>query len=98
VLTFYVLAEVAATSPSASAGVVATFLQFGVLGGFALVALWFFMRVYKRESDRADREATARYELEREIRDKVIPVLTEFTRAGTELVGLVATLRDRERR
>lgn len=87
------------TSGATASDVAGIFLQFGVLGAFALVALWFFLRVYKRESERADKEATARYELEREIRDKVIPLLAEFSRAGTELVGLVTDLqRDRERR
>lgn len=83
---------------STTGDVAAIFLQFGVLGAFALVSLWFFLRVYKREGERADREAMARYELEREVRDKVIPVLTEFTRAAAELVALVARLRDGERR
>ncbi len=87
------------TSNSNASGIAAVFLQFGVLGAFALVSLWFFLRVYKRESERADKEAAARYELEREIRDKVIPLLAEFSRAGNEVVGLVSDLqRDRERR
>lgn len=89
----------------ASSSVVAVFLQFGVLGAFALVALWFFLRVYKRESDRADRAEAGKSDLEREVRDKVIPALTDATRAATEatraaaeVVALNAALRDRERR
>lgn len=96
---------VTAPSGANTSSVVAVFLQFGVLGAFALVSLWFFLRVYKRESDRADRAEAAKSELEREVRGLVIPALTEANRASTEairaaaeVVALATAQRDRERR
>lgn len=72
--------------------VTATFLQFGVLGAFALVSLGFYLSVYKRETARADRAEQRLEELHRDMRDKVIPVLTDATRT---LADVTSTLRDR---
>lgn len=60
------------------------FLQYGVLGAFALFGLWFFRTVYKRETERADRAEAALAELNRDVREKVIPVLTEAARAAAD--------------
>jgi hypothetical protein len=61
--------------------ITAVFLQYGVLGAFALFGLWFFRTVYKRETERADRAEAALADLNRDVREKVIPVLTEAARA-----------------
>lgn len=64
--------------------ITAVFLQYGVLGAFALFGLYFFRTVYKRETERADRAEVALAELNREVRSQVIPVLTEAARAAAD--------------
>lgn len=73
-----------AAATSAPGEVTAVFLQYGVLGVFALFGLWFFRTVYKRESERADRAEAALADLNRDVREKVIPVLTEAARATAD--------------
>jgi hypothetical protein len=82
----------ASDSTDATASVTGVFLQFGVLGAFALLALWFFLNVYKREVARADRAEAALAVLNSDVRDKVIPALTDTIRVNAELQQL---LRDR---
>jgi hypothetical protein len=60
------------------------FLQYGVLGIFALFGLWFFKTVYKRETERADRAEAALAELNRELRTEIVPVLKEAARAAAD--------------
>jgi hypothetical protein len=74
-------------------GFLQVFLQYGALGAFAVVAVIFFNRAYKRESERADKAETALAELNRDLRDKVLPVLIAATQAVAE-----ATANVRERR
>lgn len=84
----------AASDPNDVAGsVTGVFIQFGVLGAFALLALWFFMTVYKREVDRADRAEEALAQLNAQVRDKVIPALTDTVRVNAELQELLRDLR-----
>lgn len=67
-----------------SGEIISVFLQYGVLGAFALFGLWFFRMVYKRETERADRAEAALSDLNRDVREKVIPVLTEAARAAAD--------------
>lgn len=76
--------EWAASQVAPASEIVPVFLQYGVLGVFALCGLWFFRTVYKRETERADRAEAALAELNRDLREKVIPVLTEATRATAD--------------
>lgn len=80
----------AASDPST--GITQTFLQFGVLGAVALLGLWFVLTAYRREVARGDTAEKALAELNREMRDKVIPALTEATGA---LVECARIMRDR---
>lgn len=82
----------AANAADPTAGITSTFLQFGVLGAVALLGLWFVLTTYRREVNRADAADKALAELNREMRDKVIPALTEATGA---LVECARILRDR---
>lgn len=84
----------AADPTDLTASVTGVFLQFGILGAFALLALWFFLSVYKREVERADRAEEALAELNSDVRDKVIPALTDTIRVNAELQELLR----RERR
>lgn len=79
----------ASVAADATNSVAAIFLQFGVLGAFALLALWFFLTVYKREVARADRAEAALAVLNTDVRDKVIPALTDTIRMNTELKELL---------
>lgn len=79
---------------TAADSVTGVLLQYGVLGVFALLALWFFLTVYKREVARADRAEEALSELNLQVRDKVIPALTDTVRVNAELQEL---LRERRR-
>jgi hypothetical protein len=63
---------------------IAVFAQYGVLGVFSLVALAFYRTAYRRETERADRAEVALADLNRDVREKVIPVLTEATRATAD--------------
>jgi len=74
-----------AASIAADTGITGVFLQFGVLGAFALLALWFFLTVYKREVSRADAAEAALAVLNADLRDKVIPALHDTIRVNQEL-------------
>ncbi len=87
------LATLAAAADGVSGGFAQVFLQYGALGAFAVVAIIFFNRAYKRESERADKAEQALAELNRDMRDKVLPVLIAATQAVAE-----ATQSVRERR
>ena len=73
--------------------VTGTFIQFGVLGAFALVALWFFYRVYTREVDRADKAEQALAELNHDVRAMVIPALTDTIRVNEEMKDILREIR-----
>lgn len=75
------LISLMSSQPDPAGDVTAVFLQYGVLGAFALFGLWFFRTVYKRETERADRAEAALAVLNQDVREKVIPVLTEAARA-----------------
>lgn len=79
----------ASDATDVGSSITGVFLQFGVLGAFALLALWFFLTVYKREVARADRAEAALAVLNSDVRDKVIPALTDTIRMNTELKELL---------
>lgn len=81
-----------ATAVNPPSGLSESFLQYGVLGAVALLGLWFVLTAYRREVNRADSAEKGLAELNREVREKVIPALTEAT---TALVECARTLRDR---
>ena len=81
-----------AVAQGAAGSITATFLQFGVLGAVALLGLWFVLTAYRREVARGDAAEKSLAELNREMRDKIIPALTEATGA---LVECAHILRDR---
>jgi hypothetical protein len=76
-------------STDVTASVTGIFLQFGVLGAFALLALWFFFTVYRREVERADRAEAALAALNSDLREKVMPALLDSVRVNTELQQLL---------
>jgi hypothetical protein len=80
---------VLASAVTMGTDVTAVFLQYGVLGAFAIIALAFFRTVYRRETQRADRAEAALSELNRDIREKVIPVLTEANRTVADAAILL---------
>jgi hypothetical protein len=69
------------SAPGVTGGVVDVFLQFGVLGAFALLSIAFYHRVWREQVQRAERAEAALSELNREVRDKVVPALVEANRA-----------------
>jgi hypothetical protein len=76
------------TALNTTGEVTGIFLQYGVLGVFALFGLYFFRIVYKRETERADRAEVQLAELNRDIRERIIPVLTEANRLVAEATAL----------
>ena len=87
---------VAAAGTEVSSSIAATFLQYGVLGAVAIVLLWFSFNAIVRERERADRETAradraeaALAELNKDMREKVIPALTEATRVCTEAIAVI---------
>lgn len=81
---FTVVSFLAAGSAKSGDEITAVFLQYGVLGIFALFGLWFFKTVYKRETERADRAEASLAELNRELRTEIVPVLKEAARAAAD--------------
>jgi hypothetical protein len=79
----------AATTSTIPGGAAGVFLQFSVLGAVALLGLWFVLTAYRREVARGDAAEKALAELNREVRDKVIPALTDAARAMSDCVGLL---------
>lgn len=76
--------------------VIALFAQYGALGGLALVALWFFLIVYRRETARADRAEERLRILEKEMRDQLaiaIPVIVKATEATSNVLDYLRRAR-----
>lgn len=61
----------------------------GALVVLAAFGLWFFLVVYKREVARADKAEAALAALNSDVRDKVIPALTDTLRVNIELRELL---------
>lgn len=73
------------------------FAQYGVLGIFAAMLVWFAKGAHQRERDRADRLEDENRRLNTTIQDRVIPALTSATRAAEEAGELLnAMQRERE--
>jgi hypothetical protein len=76
---------------------VSTFAQYGVLGVFAVILLWFARGSYQREIQRADRLEEENRKLNAAIQDRVLPVLMSATNAAQESAELLAAMqRERE--
>jgi hypothetical protein len=71
-------------TPRELTGISDSFIQYGVLGAVALMGLWFVLTSYRREVNRADKAEEELRLLNQEMRDKVIPALTEATRVALE--------------
>lgn len=90
-------AEVAAEPSGGAGGLDLTiFAQYGVLGIFAGMLVWFAKGAHQRERDRADRMEAEIQRLHELILDRVIPALTSATRAAEESTELLAAMQ-RER-
>lgn len=87
-----IYAAAAAVDP----GITGVFLQFGVLGAFSLLALWFFLIVYKREVSRADNAERALAALNSDVRDKILPALLDTIRVNQELKEVLREQRRRD--
>jgi hypothetical protein len=73
------------------------FAQYGVLGIFAALLVWFARGAYQRERERADRIEEENRRLNAIIQDRVIPALTSATRAAEESGSLLSAIqRERE--
>lgn len=84
----------AADASGVNLGVLA---QYGVLGVFATMLVWFARGAHQRERDRADRLEEENKRLNGIIQDRVIPVLSAATRAAEESGELLnAMQRERE--
>lgn len=83
----------AAGSSGIDIGVLA---QYGVLGIFAMLLVWFAKGAYQRETTRADRIEEDNKRLNDIIRDRVIPALTSATKA-VEQSGELLNAMQRER-
>jgi hypothetical protein len=83
-----------ATTDSVS-GAVDVFLQFGALGAFAVISIAFYNRAWKDTAARAERAETALADLNREVRDKVVPVLAQAMGVLKEAERAMAHLTDR---
>lgn len=86
----------AAITAAADSGITGVFLQFGVLGAFSLLALWFFLTVYKREVARADAAERALAALNSDVRDKILPALLDTIRVNQELKEILREQRRRD--
>ncbi len=76
---------------------VAMFAQYGVLGVFAAILLWFARGSVQRERERADRLEAENLRLNQAIQERVIPALTAASRAAEEATALLAAMqRERE--
>lgn len=76
------------------------FAQYGVLGLFAAILLWFSKGSVQRERDRADRLEDENRRLNSVIQDRVIPALTSATTAvqqSSELLNNIQREREAER-
>lgn len=87
---------VAAVTAATNAGITGVFLQFGVLGALSLLALWFFLTVYRREVSRADAAEAALALLNADLREKVIPALHDTIRVNNELKEILRAQRRRD--
>lgn len=72
------------------------FAQYGVLGVFAAMLVWFAKGAHQRERDRADRLEEENKRLNSLIVDRVIPTLTDATAAAKE-AGKLMNAMQRER-
>lgn len=87
-----------AADPTGGDGVnLSVFAQYGVLGIFAAMLVWFARGAHQRERDRADALYEENKRLNTAIQDRVIPALTSATRAAEESATLLTSMhRERE--
>ena len=69
-----------------------------LLGGFALVSLWFWNRAWSQQQQRAERAEAALADLNREVRDKLIPALTAAVTAVRDSERMMAEVARRNER
>lgn len=76
---------------------IGTLAQYGVLGVFAAILVFFARGAHQRERDRADRLEDENRRLNAIIQDRVIPALGSATKAAEEsAILLTAIQRERE--
>lgn len=72
-------------------------VQYGVLGIFTAILVWFAKGAYQREKDRSDRAEADRDRLYTVMLERLVPALTSATRAAEESADLLRALqRERE--
>lgn len=81
-VTSAVLFAAAGATGPATQDFLPTFLQYGAVGAFAFFGMWFMYRAYVK----ADAERT---ELNRKIREDVVPALVACTEALRETTSLL---------
>lgn len=110
-LTWVLLAASQPTSVDPVALAIKEFAGYGVVGTVAIVLGFITYRGWKndqarwqealeRERGRADRAEQANTDLNREMRERIVPLLTEVNRVTAEVLVALrdVALRDRERR
>ena len=86
------LLAVGATTTEPTVDAIAPFVQLGAIGALAILLMWFALGAYRRETARADKAEDQLRQLEKEMRDSVVPQLVRVA----EVLGDVTTaLRDR---
>ncbi len=94
ILPFLPFAAVADVAPAAGVG---DFVQYGVLGVFTAILIWFAKGAYQREKDRSDKAEAEKERLYTLMLDRVIPALTSATKAAEDSADLLKALqRERE--
>ncbi len=92
-LPLTILAAVTDAAP----GGVNDFIQYGVLGVFTAILIWFAKGAYQREKDRSDKAEAENQRLYTLMLERLIPALTSATRAAEESAELLRALqRERE--
>lgn len=71
--------------------------QYGVLGVFAAILVWFAKSAHQRERDRADKAEAENRRLQDLIIERVIPAVAAASRAAEESASILAAVqRERE--
>lgn len=95
-LTGLAVAVLAAETGGAGGLDLTIFAQYGVLGIFAGMLVWFAKGAHQRERERGDRMEAEIQRLHMLILDRVIPALTSATKAAEESTELLTAMQ-RER-
>jgi hypothetical protein len=92
------LRDAVAVAADAAGGIdLGVLAQYGVLGIFAAILVWFARGAHQRERERADRLEEKNNQLNELIRERIIPALISATKAVQDSGELLAAVqRERE--